>query len=389
MKNIKKSLSVFKLSLLAAIALLSHSVFAASTSIDVAFVIDESIIQSQSREWVDNHIDTAITVSNQTLTDAGLAYTRNVKMVYTATSDNAVSVATLGSNGALDGVHEACEVVKDTEYEHYDNVVWLVPATGNSNRTGNASNCVDTDHYVAVIAIGTTANLGYVIAHEMGHFDNLTHASADQYYADTGKVLLMSSHLSEGLTSVSELLTAGDITNMQTAAAVADQWPKYFDQPRTEGSASIGTATMVPMATDVNVESGEVSFQFSLDSALAEDVSVEFYTHGIEAQTGVDYEETVSRVTLLAGATEAEVDVPLIVDATRYVDKTFEVGVRYGDKVDADSSLIVTLTANSTSDTGTDTGDNTGDSGSSGGGSMNLFYLVALLVCSLIRRIKQ
>ncbi|EII3728601.1 SVAGG family GlyGly-CTERM protein [Vibrio cholerae] len=357
-------------------ALMSSSVFAAT--IDTAFVIDNAVIASEGREAVDNQIANAIRLSNKTLSLAGLQYQREVKMVFNEEANSNVASATLGSGGALDGVLAACEEVKQAKYNHFDNVVWLVPTTGNVYRTGNEGYCNDTDHHVVVVAIDSVTDLSHVIAHELGHADGMSHASADSVYASEGKVLLMSSRLAEGLSSESELLTLTDISNMQNAALVADQWPKYFDQPRSPAPAALGTVSMLPEQTSLNFAAGEASFRFALSAPLLDDVSIEFYTHGIEAKPGVDYRETISRITLLAGQTEAVMDVPMITTAKRYTDKRFEVGVRYGDKVTADSKVVVTLTANATP----------AQDGGSGGGSLNPLYILFLLTLVLIRKVK-
>lgn len=370
MKNLHKQIQK---TIVPVMLLLCANAANASQAIDVAFVVDEAIIADKGREWVDSKIEKAISLSNQTLSLAGLDYSRQVKMVFTESPGGQVSNATSGAGGALSGATEACNIIDEPKYQYYDNVVWLVPYSGDSSRAGNQMYCASTDQHIAVASVGNGNIVHELIAHEIGHMDNMSHTAGDAHYDQTGEVTLMSSYSYLGVGTT--LLTAGDILDMQNAHAVANSWPKYYDQCAPSAPVPTGVISMVPESTSVNVNSGTASFKFSLDAPLAQDVSVEFYTKGISASAGVDYSESVKRITLFAGETESTEEVSLITNAKRYSDKTFDVGVRYGEDVNASDSVRVTLAKNATP-----------SEGGGGGGSLGFWGLIALSTLMLRRK---
>lgn len=391
----KKKLSLVSV-LLAAPLMLAAPICSADT-IDVGVVVDKKVVETNGREWVDAHLAVALKTSNAVLDFAGLDHRRVIRNVIEVDENNAVSIATLGSSGALGGANAVCdEVLGDSRFDNMDNILWIVPESGNSSRIGNTSYCISTDHHVAVVATNYNGNLGHLIAHEFGHNDGLKHDAADEVYANTGEVLLMSNYLSYGLGD--SLLSNQDVTELQQGNLVADGWPKLFSEPRPNWPSAIGTLTLDLNGSSIDTELGVAEFTLKLDGPLSEDSSFEFFTQEITAKPSIDYQEHVTRYDLLAGQDEIIVNVDLITTAERYDEKTFNVGVRYGDVITTDDSTMVKLAANSTSgDTGTDTDTGTGgngdsdsssstSSGGSGGGSMNWFALLFLVGIGALRK---
>jgi hypothetical protein len=335
--------------------------------VDIAYGVDEAIIAKHGREWVDNHIDKSIALSNQTFALAGLDYERVVKTVIEIGENHPVSIAAAGSLGARAGLDEMCEHLEPGLFQYFDNVVWLVPISGNTGIVGNAGFCLDSAQRVAVVSMGNNNNYSELLAHEVGHMDGMGHYYGDLYYAETGEATLMSSYSYRGVGS--KLLVAGEIVEMQTAHDNKYFWPYYFDQNAPSAPDGIGTVNLSPEDTTFDIDTGKVTFTLMLDEPLNEDVSIEFYTRGIEAKPGIDYVEKINRITFYAGETKKEVSVSMIKSAKRTETKSFDIGVRYGDLVNAFDSMNIELVANAESSEGGSNG------GSLGGGTLLLMLL--------------
>ncbi|HAS8195723.1 TPA: GlyGly-CTERM sorting domain-containing protein [Vibrio vulnificus] len=352
------------------------------TEIDVGVVIDDRLISSYGRERLDNEIRDGISLSNITLTP--LNYQRTVRMVREST-DERVANETSGHKGAGGGHAVACEVIKEPGFEHFDNVIFLVPETGNLGSTGVGASCWDRDYaqQVVVIAVDNVVRskmkLSQVLAHELGHVDGMKHHHADELFNQTGEVTLMISDLRKGSLNPEKLITDGDKEMMRQAEAVADVFPKSFSHP-TSPAKLIGEASFKEESVSVSSEFRSLLFEVTLDTPKSEDVSLEFFTRSGSAKANQDYYENIHRLVILAGQTEASVGVELIDDAVRMEDKSFSVGLRYGDKVSATGEIEINLSANAPPTLpDVDSGDKS-DSGSSGGslGWLGLFWLLAI-----------
>lgn len=358
-------------------------------TIDVGVVLDQNVINAHGREWVDQQLKTALKTSNAVLTFSGVDHRREIRNVITVDENNPVATATLGSGGALSGAKAVCEVIKDNErFAHFDNVLWLVPESGNSNRIGNTSYCIDGDHNVAVVALNYPGNVGHLIAHEFGHHDGLKHSSADEVYAQTGEVRLMSNYLYQGLSNESNLVTDDDVATLIYSDTVANDWPKMFSHPRPDWPSPIGTASFDVQSTRVDIESGTVELMLKLDKPLSEKSSIEFYTEEVTAKPKVDYKENITRLDFLAGQNEVAVEVELVADAKRYESKNFLVGVRYGDVITGNQTMSLELDANANQgeiDLPTPTAPDIGGSSGGSGGSLNWFVIVVMMLTTTSR----
>ncbi len=354
----------------------------ASQEIGVAVVVDEGLRQSLGREWVDMHIAHAMALSNRALQIAGLDYQRVDRMVYESESGNDVSVASLGGTGALAGVQAGCEELESGKYSQYDNVVWIVPDTGNVARLGNQMYCQETGQHAIVASASIGSLLGQLVAHELGHADGLTHEYANAAFEERGVKLLMNETIMNDISY--EMLAEGDVSRMRLAdAGELDDGVKYFSEPRPELPAPLGTVDIVAESTTIDFEAGTAEFVFELSEPMEQDASVEFYTESVTASAGEDYEENVQRIYFYAGQTEAAESITLHTDATRSVEEVFKVGIRYGDVVGVseNSELEITLAVNESNSGGSD-----GDAGgSSGGGSSGPAIMLAMGLLGLFQ----
>ncbi|ENN6469968.1 SVAGG family GlyGly-CTERM protein [Vibrio vulnificus] len=373
---------------LSALMMLSSAVNAAPTNvvhsdvIDTVFMVDQEVVDKFGREKVDLVIAKAIGLSNQTLDLAGLPYYREVKNVVTVPANGEVSSATRGFQGAYGGNKRTCDHLT-AEHDFIDNVVWLVPESG-SSIIGNARSCYKGDNvdngigkYVSVVAMELvgrpySADVSEVIAHELGHFDGMSHRYADEHLAATGVTTLMCSNIKDGLGDL--LLTNGDIMSMQDAAMNNDTWHNLFSWSAPDGPEPTGTVTLEFNESE-DVQQFELLLR--LNAVHMEDVSVEFYTQADDAIVNEDYVEKVERVTFYAGETEKRKALEIKANEHRTQERQFMVGVRYGDGVNAAQSLPITLDAVPTAPVLPDTGvPNSGGGGSGGSiGWLSLWLL--------------
>ncbi|MPW28270.1 hypothetical protein F9L16_04555 [Agarivorans sp. B2Z047] len=362
-----------KLVVMAQIALVP---MAFANDIDVAFVVDQVVVEQQGREWVDHEIAQAISLSNQTLETAGIEERRVVRRVFIE-ADGAVSQATLASQGALAGIWQAREEATDLKFTHYDNVVWVVPQSGNWDRVGNAGLSYPEDNipHIAVASVEVGERLSQLIAHELGHLDSLKHGHAEQHFAETGEYTLMYPHLAE---MGEVVITADDISDIQYAANPAeDDVYAYLGSVRPSAPAPLASVTMQVDQTRVDLNAGTVEVALDLSEPLEQSVSVEFFTQSGTATAGDDYEENVHRVEFLPRQTDAAASVRLYTDAQRSAGEVFSIGIRYGDAVSAEGQVELALPVNQTQDN------------NSGGGSTGPLAMIGLALIALWRRNKE
>lgn len=385
MKNIMK-----KIGGLTVCALLTGTAVASESLevIDVTFVVDQEIVDSRGREWVDQQIETAMDLSNQTLELASLPYVRQVNKVIIEPANGVVSTATRGIQGALGGVQAGCDTLT-ADFEYTDNVVWLVPESGNYARMGNAGTCYrddDVDQGVgkrnAVVAMGPyayNADIGVIVAHELGHVDGLSHDDADSYEEETGHRTLMSSSTLENFTG--SLLSPNDVSTLIEVSATNDTWMNYFSWPSPMAPTVNDFATL-----ELNEDNVASSFEvfINLSDALDNEVSVELFTEAVTAEAGADYEEHVQRYTFLAGETSKSVDITLLSNSTRYEDRTFNVGIRYGEGVNTQEEKLSVTVAKSAEEPSEETSD--GNSSGGSGGSFGIFSILMLMLVAYRRK---
>lgn len=352
--------------------------------IDVTFVVDQEIVEEQGREWVDKQIETAIKLSNQTLELASLPYVRQVNKVIIEPANGVVATATRGVQGALGGVKAGCDTL-DEEFNHTDNVVWLVPESGNYDRMGNAGTCYknnDIDQGIgkrnAVVSMGPygyNADVGVIVAHELGHVDGLPHTHADAYENETGHRTLMSSSTLENFTG--PLISPNDVNALKQVNSTNDEWMNYFSWPSASAPKVSDKATL-----EVNEDNTASSFEvfMNLSSALDHDVSVEFFTESNTAIAGKDYVEHVQRYTFLAGETRKSIDIELLNNSTRYEDRNFNIGIRYGEGVNPQEEMLSVTVAKSAEQPS-----NSGSSGGSGG-SLGIFASLMLILVAFRKK---
>jgi hypothetical protein len=364
--------------------------FVQAENIDVAFVVSEEVVENHGREWVDTEIERAMSLSNEALGMADLSYQRVVKMVHIEPANGTVTTAARGSQGAYGGIRVACDTLT-SEFDYIDNVVWLVPEANGSYK-GNAGRCYKNGTVddgigkrIAVVATASwsyDADIGAVIAHELGHVDNLSHVEADAYLAETGHTTLMSTSLKPGLSG--PLLSPGDVAKLKETDLVNNTWDNFFSWPAAEATDPDSTVSL-ELVDGASGNSFELMLK--LDSPLSEAVSVEFYTQGVTAVVGQDYDEHVARYVFLPGETEKSVDVTLHANTERDSDRTLVLGIRYGDGVNASQTLTTTLAkVDAKPGDGDDGGGETAPSGGSGGGSLGWLASLFLVLATRFRR---
>lgn len=362
----------------------SFSAFAVETDniIDVTFVVDQEVVESFGREWVDQQILKGMKLSNQTLEMAQLPYVRKVNKVIIEPANGVVATATRGNQGALGGVQAGCETIT-SEFDYTDNIVWLVPESGNYNRMGNAGTCYrdnDIDQGVgkrnAVVSMGPYGydhDIGVIIAHELGHADGLPHTHADAYEQKTGHRTLMSSSTLNNLTG--PLISPNDVTALKAVDAGNDEWMNFFTWPAPVAPVVDDMATL-----EVNEDDVADSFEVfvNLPKAMDESVSVEFYTESVTAIADTDYEQHVQRYMFLAGETRKSIEVNLLNNSSRYEDRILNVGIRYGEGVNTQETKLSVTVAKVADEP--DQGSGSTGGSSSGGGSLGIFSSLMLLL---------
>lgn len=326
----------------------------ASHNVDIVVAVSNSVYESTEYETIVSHVNEAIEQGNIIFDDYSieglLPVTRTLRSIERYNDDLINDIA------ANQSFADAAFELNKQAYDESSSLFKLMDKYGADQLVYITSSIdEDFDGYVVgdrALIINAPAFMDNhnILLHEFGHLDGLEHNIAEQY-GETSSCSLMCSQIERGEFSTVfhpeeiELLNKS-IKNEKDSKFSPDVMGHIREEMPILANVSIEGET------DLSETDGVATYTVKLldsdtnePTFLADDVSLEIYAYAVDQVSSTSLVQVLERVKFLAGENEMTFDLELIDDDVYDSVENGKVGVRFGDKVNADTDIDVAITS--------------------------------------------
>ncbi|MBQ1784175.1 MAG: GlyGly-CTERM sorting domain-containing protein [Gammaproteobacteria bacterium] len=342
---------------------------------------EPAIAEQYGRAAVDKKAAEWIAAANQIHATAGTHVNYRLRSVSMAGNDEfgpALASGEISMIGASYGVMTqvataGSDLANTLSTFGADHLVYLVPEVDQNGWAGHARNS-----QIVTVAFDAAMENPVLVAHEMAHSGA---ALSDLTGNECDGLWLMCGNGGQGALASTTPFKASELDAIAQAVNGTLPAVEDFSEAGYLGRISaempvVGHLVVESAASSVAENGGAVDITVRLVPSdpltdIDRPVSAQLYVSGVAATAGEDFEETLVQLEFLPGETEKAATIQILDDSVAEQAEAIEVGVRYGNGVEADSVIVVQITDNDSSGGGE-------NPGGGGGGSFGWLSLAAM-----------